>query len=71
MNANSPVFPEGDHVVGAAGVVVEGALGEHELRVPFELPNIDRFPSFVIGGRWWEGCQKETGGGRQVRGCFR
>ena len=42
---SSPVFPERDHVVSAAGVVVEGVLGQHQLGVALELPNVHRLPS--------------------------
>lgn len=59
MNANSPIFPEGDHVIGAAGVVVEGVLGEHELRVPLKLPNVDRFPSCVRVGNGRDGGMRK------------
>ena len=40
-----PVFPEGDHVVGPAGVIIEGVFGEHELGVALELAHVNRLPS--------------------------
>lgn len=44
----APVFPECDHVVRTAGVVVEGILGQHELRVALELADVHGLPSCVI-----------------------
>lgn len=41
-----PVFPERNHVVCPAGVVIEGVLGQHELGVALELPNVHRLPSW-------------------------
>lgn len=43
-----PVLPERDHVVRAAGVVIEGVLGQHELRMALELADVHRLPSCEI-----------------------
>lgn len=42
----SPIFPQRDHVVGTARVVVEGILRQHELRVALKLANVYGLPSF-------------------------